>query len=238
MAGDFGTTQWSLVLAVRTDDPDRARAALSELCGIYWYPLYAFVRRQVRDASEAADLTQSFFVHLLEKDVLRRADPALGRFRSYLLASVKNFLSNERDREAARKRGGGVEAISLDVLEADRRYQAQAVARGTPEDDFDRQWAHVVLQQALEHVHAEYRKGDREREFEELSPYLTADAPDTPYQHVAERLAMSEAAVKTAVHRMRKRYGRALREEIAQTTCEPSEVDAEIRHLLAVLAPA
>jgi len=167
MAGDFGTTQWSLVLAVRTDDPDRARAALSELCRIYWYPLYAFARRQVRDASEAADLTQGFFVHLLEKDVLRQADPALGRFRSFLLASVKNFLSNERDRESARKRGGGVKPISLDALEADRRYQAHTITRGAPEDDFDRQWAHVVLQQALERVHAEYLKGDRAREFDE-----------------------------------------------------------------------
>jgi len=182
MAGDFGTTQWSLVLAARTDDPGRARTALSELCRIYWYPLYAFVRRQVRDANEAADLTQGFFVHLLEKDVVRQADPALGRFRSFLLASVKNFRSNERDRESAGKRGGGAKLIpldALDALEAEGRYAAQAVARGTPEDDFDRQWALVVLHQAMERVRVEYAGSDRSREFEQLSPYLTADAPDT-----------------------------------------------------------
>ena len=188
MSDAFGTTRWSVVLAVRSEDPERAREALSELCRTYWYPLYALVRRRVHDADEAADLTQDFFVHLIEKGALRLADPTLGRFRSFLIASVKNFLANDHDRMAARKRGGGLKPVTFDGIEADRRYLGDAHAGWEQERAFDRQWALTVLHQAFEHLRSEHSRAGKAREFEQLSPFLTGEGGDRPYREVAASL--------------------------------------------------
>lgn len=235
MGDAFGTTRWSLVLQARSEDPERAREALSELCRTYWFPLYALVRRRIRDADEAADLTQDFFVHLIEKRAIGRVDPSRGRFRSFLIASVKNFLANEHDRAAARKRGSGMKPVTFDGQEADCRYRGNVHAGWEQERAFDRQWALTVLGRALEHLRSEYAQAGRSREFEQLSPFLTGEGPDRPYRETAALLKMTEAGVKTAVHRMRRRYGKALREEVAATVADLNEVDAELRHLLAAL---
>ena len=235
MSDAFGTTRWSVVLAVRSEDRERAREALAELCRTYWYPLYALVRRRVRDADEAADLTQDFFVYLIEKGGLKRAEPARGRFRSFLIASVKNFLANEHDRTAARKRGGGLKPVTFDGAEAERHYLGDARAGWEQEKAFDRQWALVVLQRGFERLRAEYSRAGKTPEFEQLSPFLTGEGGDRPYREVAAILETTESAVKTSVHRMRRRYGQALRQEVAETLADPEETDAELKHLLAAL---
>jgi RNA polymerase sigma-70 factor (ECF subfamily) len=235
MAGGFGTTQWSLILAAQGEDPERAREALAEICRTYWYPLYCLIRRRGHGADEAADLTQDFFVHLIEKGALRVVDPALGRFRSFLLASVKNFLTNDHDRLAAGKRGGGLKPVTFDGDEADRRQWSDGHADWDPERYFDRQWALTVLQRALDRLRWEYAQAGRPGEFEHLSAFLTGEGREQPYRQVAASLEMTEAAVKTAVHRMRRRYGKALREQIAATVGDPEKVDAELRYLLEAL---
>ncbi len=235
MGDAFGTTRWSVVVAAQGGDPERAREALSELCRTYWYPLYSLVRRHVHDADAAADLTQDFFVHLIEKGALACVDPALGRFRSFLIASARNFLANEHDRTTALKRGGGLKTVTFDGDEADRRYRSEAHAGWDQDRAFDRQWALTVLHRALERLRSEYARAGRAGEFAHLSPFLTGEGANRPYQQVAASLQTTEAAVKTAVHRMRQRYGKSLREEVAATLADPDKVDVELRHLLAAL---
>jgi len=231
VSAEVATTQWSQILAAQEGSESEARRALEFLCQTYWQPLYAYVRAQGHDQEQARDLTQAYFAELLEKDFLAQVDRAKGRFRAFLLASMRNFLSHERDRTRALKRGGGAVTLSLDVEAGERNYAATPVEALTPEGVFDRRWAMTVLDRALE------RLGETadEPRFEQLKPFLTSAGPQVPYRQVAEELGMSEGAVKTAVHRLRKRFGECLRAEIAETVADPVEVDDEVRHLLGVV---
>ena len=236
MKGDFATTHWSVVLAAGGRDSTESRRALEALCEAYWYPVYAFVRRQGYGADEARDLTQGYFLRLLDKDFLADVRPELGRFRSFLIASVKHFLSNERDRERALKRGGGQATVPLDGELAEGRYRIEPPDTLTPEMLFERRWATTVLDRALERLRTQASRESEAARFERLKAYLTGVSPASSYREAAADLDMSEAAVKTAVHRWRKRFGEVLRAEIAETLSDPREVDDEIRYLLTRLA--
>lgn len=237
MSAQFATTQWSQVLAARDGADTEAHQALAALCDGYWYPLYAFVRRQGNNPEKAQDLTQGFFAYLLEKDVLRDVDPSAGRFRSFLLATLRHYLSHERERAAALKRGGGVKTISLDSQVAEQRYQYEPTDELTPEEVFERRWALTVVERSLERLQQESAEGERSELFDRLKGSLTGEEPHTPYKQVAVELGMTEVAVRGSVHRMRQRLGGFLRSEIAETVADPDEVDDEVRHLLVVIGP-
>jgi RNA polymerase sigma-70 factor (ECF subfamily) len=229
----FTTTHWSLVLAAGHGSRPDAATALATLCETYWYPLYYYVRRRGYRAEEAQDLTQEFFVKLLEKGYLKVADPDRGRFRSFLLASLNHFLANEWDRARARKRGGKV--LSLDIEGAESRYSLEPADDLTAEKLFERRWAMTLLDLVLVRLREEFAREDRERVFERLKGFLGGAAADAPYRQAAADLGMTEAAVKMAVHRLRRQYRRLLRAQIAQTVASPEEIDDEIRHLFAAL---
>lgn len=234
MSERFATTQWSLVLAARDGTEGEARKALESLCEAYWYPLYAYVRRRGHDAEEARDLTQAFFADLLGRNFLGAVDRSKGRFRSFLLASLENFLSHARDEERALKRGGGVRPLPLETETAEARYRLEPAERLTPEVVFERRWGLTVMERAMERLQAE--SSDEPERFERLKPCLTG-SDHAPYREIAEALGMSETAVKAAVHRLRQRYGRLLRELVAKTVADPAEVDDELRHMLGVVRP-
>jgi RNA polymerase sigma-70 factor (ECF subfamily) len=235
MNPDFTTTRWSLVLAAQAGESTQSRRALGELCEAYWFPLYAFVRRQGYSAEDARDLTQGYFARLLEKEDLKDVDPHLGRFRAFLLASLKHFLSNARDRARAKKRSPEKPLLELDSRTAEERFSIEPADDLTPQDLFERKWAMTVLERTLERLGREWSDGDRARRFEKLRGYLTDEDPGGSYRETAGELGISEDAVKVAVHRLRRRYGELLREEIAQTVTDPREIDDEIRYLLGVL---
>lgn len=237
MSAGFSTTRWSQVLAARDGSDTAARDALETLCQTYWHPLYAFVRRQGYDPDAARDLVQAYFAELLEKHFLGAVDPARGRFRSFLLGSLKHFLSHERDRERALKRGGNARILSLDEGTDAPGLELPASDQLTPEEAFERQWAWTVLERALARVRKAARESQGQAQLEVLEPHLTGDAGRTPYSEVAEQLGLSEGAVRAAVLRLRKRFGRALRAEIAQTVADSADVDDEVRRLLTVVRP-
>jgi RNA polymerase sigma factor (sigma-70 family) len=234
-AGVFATTRWTMVMQAGTDSPN-AQQALETLCRNYWYPLYAYVRRQGHNPHDAQDLTQAFFARLLQKNYLADVNREKGRFRSFLLASLKHFLANEWDRERALKRGGGKKLIALDEDSAESRYKLE------PKDDlsadriYERRWALTLLDQVLAKLRAEFEADSKAHHFEALKDYLAAGRASVSYAQAAERLGMNEGAVKVAVHRLRKRYRELLRAEIAQTVATASEIEAEIRHLFAALS--
>ena len=227
----FSATRWSLVLAAAGD----AETALAALCRAYWFPLYAFVRRQGNSPHDAEDLTQGFFAHLLGKGALAHVDRAKGRFRTFLLASLKHFLADERDRANAQKRGGRQTAISLDACAAEERYALEPRDELSPDKLFDRRWALAVIEQALVRLGAEYAASGKGALFAALQPQLTAPGTARPYAEIGVQFFMNEGAVKIAVHRLRQRSGAALRAEIAETVGTAEEVDAELRHLLDAL---
>ena len=230
--GRFMTTRWSLIIAAGGPSGERSTDALATLCEAYWYPAYAFIRRQGNDADAARDLTQEFFTRVLEKHYFRDADPTRGRFRAFLLTSIRHFLSNERDREQALKRGGRMSKLSLDVDTAEGAYQLEGRDDLTPEKLFDARWASVLLDRALARVKQEYLAAGKHQVFEHLHGFLTGDSDDVPYAEAARTLGTSEGAVKVAVHRLRRRFRDALVHEIAETVSDPADIDAEIRHLL------
>ncbi len=232
---EFATTHWSLVVAAKAGEASRtrARAALEELCRAYWYPLYAFVRHRGYSADDAQDVTQSFFARLLERGGFDSADPERGRFRSWLLGAVKHFLANEWHRARARKRGGGVTFLELDALDPEARYALAPAVSVDPDAGFDREWARESVARATEKLRAEQEARGRGEVFVALEGYLTGDAPVRG--EVAARLGMTDGAVKTAVHRLRRRYRELLRAEIAATVTDPADVDLEMRHLVDVL---
>jgi RNA polymerase sigma-70 factor (ECF subfamily) len=234
--GRFATTRWSVVLAARGSDAPRAREALATLCSLYWYPLYAFVRSRGARAEEAEDLTQGFFAHLLEKQGLRHVDPSKGRFRAFLLASCRNFLADQGRRAGAKKRGGGVTTVPLDAEEAEKRYALRPTQEMTPERIFERQWALTVIEQALTRLRERYARSGKRDLFETLKVFLSGEQRLVPYAELAPQLGLSELAVKVAVHRLRKRFRDALRDEIAETVAGEEEIDAELRALHAALA--
>ena len=235
MGQRFRTTKWSLVLAARTGTTPRSREALAQLCEAYWGPLYAYVRRQGHGVEEARDLTQSYFVRLLEKKYLKGVTPEAGRFRSFLLASLKNFLANERDWARALKRGGGLQAISLDTDAAERSYRAELSDDLTAEEIYERRWALEVLERVVTRQRREFETAGTLQQFDGLRACLTGEEPRLPYRELAADLDMSENAVKVAVHRLRRRFGVLLREEIAQTLVDHRDVDDEVRYLLSVV---
>jgi len=231
----FATTRWSVVAAAGRGDTPSARDALEQLCGSYWYPLYAFVRRRSTAPDDALDLTQGFFARLLEKRDLSRADRGRGRFRSFLLAALKHYLANQRDRERAEKRGGGAPVLSLDAASAEGRFQSEPADERTPEASFERTWALVVLERALDRVRDEYRRAGRGALFGALEARLI-DAPGgRPYAELAAELDLTEGAFKVAVHRARRRFREELRREIAETLADPADVDDELRDLFEAL---
>jgi RNA polymerase sigma factor (sigma-70 family) len=229
----FDTTNWSVVLRAGSNDSATAREALAVLCEAYWYPVYAMVRRYGHGAADAEDLTQEYFARFLEKGYARELRPEHGRFRSFLLVSVRNFLHNERDRAKAAKRGGGKPAISLDAAAADERYSLEPVESVTPETLFERAWANEVLARALVRLEAEGADDEGRERFLQLRPHLTGDDQATGYRELAESWGVGDSAVRAAVHRLRKRLGKILRDEIAATVADPTDVGEELRHLLA-----
>ena len=227
------STRWSLVLAAGQRDLPESARALADLCQTYWPAVYAFVRRQISNVHEAQDLTQGFFTQLLEKDLLAVAQPTRGRFRSFLLTVVSNFLSNERDKQKALKRGGGKKVLSLDFQQQDSRLTFEPADRLTPERIFERQWALALLEQAMSRLRGECTRAGKDRLFEHCKGALAHSA--TSMAAIAEQLGISENAAKVAVHRLRKRYRELLRQEVAHTLADPAEIDDEIRQLFAAL---
>ena len=236
MNARFATTNWSMVLAAGEAESEQAREALAALCEDYWYPVYAFTRNQGATAEDARDLTQSYFLQLLEKGYLKGLTPEAGRFRSFLLVSVRHFLSNARDRDHALKRGGGRTLFSLDYETAEGRYRFEAADPApTPERLFERRWALTVLENAMTMLREEFERAGASVRFERLRSYLTEVGVRAPYAEVAKELGMSETAVKVTIHRMRQRFGRALREIVARTVATPADVEDEIRALLSAV---
>ena len=235
-AGQFHTTMWTVVLSAARNDTSRAQDALSHLCRAYWYPLYAYVRRQGHAPHDAQDLTQEFFARLLEKNYLETVDRAKGKFRSFLLASLKHFLANEWDKSRAKKRGGGKTLVPLDAQSAESRYGLEPADHMTAEKIFERRWALTLLEQVLARLRAEHESSGKLAQFEQLKCCLTGDRDSLPYVEIAGKIGISEGAVKVAVHRLRQRYREVLRAEIAETVAGPEEVEDELRHLFSVLS--
>ncbi|MBC8356793.1 MAG: sigma-70 family RNA polymerase sigma factor [Planctomycetes bacterium] len=223
-----------MIAAIGEESSVESRDALASLCETYWYPLYAYVRRKGHQAAEAQDLTQAFFAELLEKDRVQLADQQRGRFRSFLLASLNNFVANQWRRDNAQKRGGGKTPLSFDVEAAEGRYRHEPSHEATAEKIFERRWAMTLLEQTMLRLSDEYARSDKAALLEQLKGHL-GQGTVTPYREVAERLGMSETAVKVAAHRMRKRCGQILREEISHTVSEPDTVDSELQQLFAAM---
>jgi DNA-directed RNA polymerase specialized sigma24 family protein len=230
----FGTTQWSLILLARADDP-AARDALAELCERYWYPVYGYVRGRV-GLQDAADLTQGFFTHLLESDLLSASHPVRGKFRAYLLACCNHFLSNERDKARAAKRGGGKSPLPLDFTDADSRYSREPAHRTTPEGEFNRRWALSLLDEVLTQLEREHTEGGKEGLYRALRPALTGSHDAAGYAAVAKELGMTINAVKKAAQRLRERYRALIRERVAATVDRPEQIDDEIRDLFVAVS--
>lgn len=229
MADEFRTTRWSVVLSARRGEGG-SREALEWLCQTYWYPLFAYVRRQGHSADEAQDLTQGFFLRLLEPDFLQNVDPEFGRFRAFLLASIKHFLSNQRERERALMRRADDRAFRVDLDAAERRYALETNTTLSPDALFEARWARFVLDRALRRLGQEYESAGKGELFRGLRGHLTGDEPS--YARIAGELGATGGALRVAVHRLRRRLGALLREEVAQTVARPEDVDMELRSLL------
>jgi RNA polymerase sigma factor (sigma-70 family) len=233
-SSQFPTTRWTLVVAAGDPHRKEARSALVSLCENYWYPLYAYLRRRGYSADEAQDLTQKFFVRVLEGRYLDRADPKKGRFRSFILTSLKFFVADEEDRHRARKRGGGV-LVPLEFSSGEERYQREPAHDETPERIFERRWALSMLDRVVERLRDEFVQHGRPEHFERLKVFLPGQC-DTPYAALAREMHTSEGALKVAIHRLRKRYRDLFRQEIADIVADPTEVESELRFLAAVLS--
>lgn len=227
----FATTRWSIVRAINQENPSEAKSALQDLCQTYWYPLYTYVRRQGNDPESAADLTQAFFADLLQRQDLKRVDPNLGKFRSFLLTALKHFLINEWNKTQAQKRGGGKSPLSLDFGEAENRYRLEPAHSETPEAIFQKQWAKTLLQRVTDSLRSEFADRGKAHQFDKLNKFLSGKNSEETLAEAAHQLAMSEVAVKVAVHRMRQRFGTILRSEIEATLSDAEEIDAEIKQL-------
>ncbi|MBA4148924.1 MAG: sigma-70 family RNA polymerase sigma factor [Verrucomicrobia bacterium] len=228
----FATTHWTVVLAAGQRHTPQSDTALEELCNTYWFPLYAYVRRRGYSKEDAEDLTQAFFARFLEKNYFDGLSAERGRFRAFLLASLKHFLANEWDKSQRQKRGGGAMHLSLDWQTADTQFQVAANV-SSPEQEFDREWAVALLEKVIERLQSECQSEGRAGQFESLKVFLTAGKGAVPYADAARTLGMEETAVRVAVHRLRKRYRQLLTDEIAQTLCDPGQVDEEMRALFA-----
>jgi RNA polymerase sigma factor (sigma-70 family) len=235
--GRFNTTHWSIVLACGDDyDTPQAQNALAKLFQTYWYPLYAYVRRRGYSEEDAKDLVQAFCAYLHEKRALAKADQQRGKFRTFLLSALQNFLANEHARAKAQKRGGDREMIFLDAESAHNRYRLEPSHSLTPEAIFETRWAHVLLQETLTGLRADCVTRGKEKLFDELASFLTLGDEAESYQAAADRLHLPLSAIKTSVHRLRQDYREKLREEISRTVSSVSEIDEEFAHLRKVLA--
>jgi RNA polymerase sigma factor (sigma-70 family) len=233
--GVFATTHWTAVLAAGRGSSPQADVALEELCRAYWYPLYAYVRRQGHSREDAEDLTQGFFARLLEKNYLEGVDSDKGKFRSFLLMAVKRFMANEWDRANRQKRGGGALLLSLDWQDAEQRYLFNPVDNLSPDKLYDRAWAVIVLEQVITRLRDESAAEGKARHYEQLKGYLLVGKSDIPYAQAAAALELNEGAVRVAVHRLRHRYRELLRAEIAQTLSDPAQVNEEMQALFSAL---
>jgi RNA polymerase sigma-70 factor (ECF subfamily) len=232
-AAGFSPTRWTVVLAAAHGTADSgSRRALEELAGTYWFPLYAFIRRQGHDSATAEDLTQEFFARLIEKNSLTAADRARGRFRAFLLTAVKHFLANERDKTQAIKRGGGARVIALDSLDAEARYAIEPAHQLTPERVFEQRWARAVLDHVLAQLRASYIHRNQGAIFDVLKDSLVSQTDAAGKVEMGRRLNVTSGAVSVAIHRLRRAYRQALRDEIAQTVAAPELIDEEIGYLL------
>ena len=227
----FATTRWTVVLAAGQRHTAQANVALEELCRIYWFPLYAYVRRRGHTREDAEDLVQEFFARFLAKNYLAGLASERGRFRAFLLAALKHFLANEWDRAQTQKRGGGAAHLSLDWQTADTKFQVAAAAEPSPDQAFDREWALALLERVITRLSDECAAEGKAESFARLKPFLTAARSAMPYAQVAAELGLAEGAVRVAVHRLRRRYRELLRDEIAQTLSEPAQVEEELRAL-------
>jgi RNA polymerase sigma-70 factor (ECF subfamily) len=231
----FATTHWSVVLTAREASSPEGAAALEKLCRAYWYPLYAYVRRRGFSEHDAQDLTQGFFAQLLDRQSLQRVTKDKGRFRSFLLASINYFIADQRDSATAQKRGGGQQVLSFDAQEAETRYRMEPVDERTPEAIFEHHWAITLLDQVLVRLREEFAQAGKGHLFEALQPFLVEGAEEKTYAEAAPEIGLSEEAFKKAVQRMRHRYHKLFREEIAHTVAGSDEVEEELRNLCTVL---
>jgi RNA polymerase sigma-70 factor (ECF subfamily) len=232
----FLPTRWTVVLAAGSDDSPEAHDALEKLCRAYWPPIYAFVRRQGHSPHDAQDLTQGFFARLLDKNCIAEADRSKGRFRSFLLGTLKHFLANEWDKAKAQKRGGGKTLIPIDAESVESSCGMELADQLTADKVFERRWALTLLDQVLRRLREDFARDGKENLFEQLKQTLTEASRSVPYAEIAVRLGTSEGAIKVAAHRLRQRYRELLRAEIASTVARPEEVDDEIRNLFAALS--
>jgi RNA polymerase sigma factor (sigma-70 family) len=234
--GLFVTTHWSVVIAARERRSPASAAALETLCRTYWYPVYAFVRRQGRSPHDAQDLTQDFFARLLEKQYLDAVDREKGRFRTFLRVALKRFLANEWDRARRIKRGGDRVHVSFDTEMAEQRYQSDRSDALPPDRLYERRWALTLLDQALDRLQEEYSRPGKTEEFDRLKQYLTADRGSIPYTDIAAALGLTEGAARVAVHRLRKRFREVFRAEVAETVAGVEDIDQELRCIAQILS--
>ena len=232
----FVTTRWTVVLHAGRKSSPQSDRALGELCQTYWYPLYAYVRRKGKMKEDAEDLVQAFFAKFLERNYLEGLSAERGKFRAFLLASLKHFLANEWDKSQRQKRGGGVTHLSLDWQSADARFHLDPPDPSSPDKSFDREWALALLERVIARLHDECVATGKGKLFEQSRGYLMVGEDAIPYVEAALSLGLDEGAVRVAVHRLRKRYRELLRDEIAQTLDDPAQVTEELRSLQAALA--
>jgi RNA polymerase sigma-70 factor (ECF subfamily) len=237
-SGQFATTHWSVLLAVKQGDTPEAAAALENLCRTYWPPLYAYIRREGHNATEAQDLTQEFFGRLLAREYLQRVEQQEGKFRSFLLAYLKHFLAEQRRKAGAQKRGGGQVFVPLEPASGDEGYLLEPVDELTPDQVFERRWAQATFQSTLNRLREEYAVRGQTALFERLQNYQPRQPGGPSYADIGREFGMTEAAVKSIVQRMRHRHSELLREEIAHTVRRPEEIDDELRHFRVVLGKA
>lgn len=225
-----------MVLAAGSQGSPSADMALEELCRTYWYPLYAYVRHQGHSPEDAEDLTQAFFARFLAKNYLAGLNSNQGRFRAFLLASLKHFLANEWDRSQRQKRGGGATLLSLDYQGADTRYQIDPPDNLSPDKLYDRAWALTLLERVIARLRDENHTEGRAGQFEHLKSFLMVGSKDIPYAEAAVKLGISEGAVRVTVHRLRRRYRELLQQEIVQTLADPAQADDEMRSLMSAFS--
>lgn len=231
----FVTTHWSVVLAAARSDTTRAQEALATLCQTYWRPLYAYARRHTPSSEDAEDIVQGFFAFFLEKNRLGGLSSEQGRFRAFLLASLKNYLANERNRVHRQKRGGHATHLSLDWQDAEHHYQLDPADHLTPDRIYDREWALTLLDRVFQRLRAECAAEGKADQFERLKGHLTLDRTEIPYAEAAREIGLEEGAVRVMVHRLRKRYRNLVREEVGQTLATPGQVEEEMQALFMAL---
>lgn len=236
MTRRFATTQWSLIHNAADSANPEFREAMAELCRTYWSPVYTYIRCGGKDAESAQELTQGFFTQLLEKKFIRDAEEGRGRFRSFLLTSVKHYVANEWDRSQTLKRGGAVSILQLDFETEESTLSLEPVERETPETVFEKRWAVSVLKQTMERLDLEMKQAGKQQTFQRLRPLLTGMTLETPYSEIAAELEMTEGALKVTIHRLRKKFGKLLRQEVSRTLSDPTLLDEEMRFLQSALA--